>query len=96
MAEEAPLYVRPKGPKFLSPGQRPGTASNHSIVRPERPRYCTPVISHFQCWHLSLTAYPVRWAGLRERGPLGRLTITTPYPSRRMDLEIRPFFKAGF
>ena len=62
------LWFRPVGPPFLSPGQRPGYALSANVWRPEGPRYAA--LSGLAYWS---TVYPARWAGLRERGPLGRL-----------------------
>jgi hypothetical protein len=38
-----------------------------NVLRPEGPRY--GALSGLAYWS---TVYPARWAGLRERGPLGR------------------------
>ncbi len=58
-------HHRPKGPSFLSPGQRPGLTFPQNFIRPEGAEY-RDLSGRMICWH----EYPARWAGLRDDAPL--------------------------
>lgn len=64
------LGFRPKGPSFLSPGQRPGLTFPHNLICPVGAEYRDPS-SRMTCLH----EYPARWAGLSHCAPLAFKTL---------------------